>query len=424
MLVDLRGQLAGRRHDQRAGGAAGQGRQALQDRQQERGGLAAAGHGAREHVAAGQAGGNRVALDGGGRLEAQRRDAAEQVGVKSEIRKRHGAGNLLRAGNWARGQSSADDLDAPHDVADPRGGRVHRAGRAQDRVRRRPAKKMLRVRAERVDLRHARSAQADALHRHGDADVEEVGDTVGGEQRPHDQVHVELQLHPDDVVLEGRVAQPRGRDVLVREVQLDVVGRHAVEGREMDAADVGAEEEAALAEGLRPFGEDRSGRDGRAHGQAVDDRVGGTAARGADRRARGTARHRGGDEVDDRRVARVHGRKEVTAVHAGDVETQRLTARAESEQLAELVAQALRRERRCREATHRDQRRERPGHPILPGRDDWSPKIGFPLPVRKHRRRPVPGGTFSAAMRRSRRLGSLKDTWVDPSAVAAGRAPG
>ena len=62
------------------------------------------------------AGGMASRWMGVGRLEAQRRDGAEQVGVKSEIRKRHGAGNLLRAGNWARGQSSADDLDAPHDA--------------------------------------------------------------------------------------------------------------------------------------------------------------------------------------------------------------------------------------------------------------------------------------------------------------------
>src|SRR5581483_4217377 len=107
VLVDLGGQLAGGRHHQGANGAARLRDQAVEDGQQERGGLPAAGHGAGEHVAAGQHRRDRVALDRGGGLEAQRGDAAEQVGMKSEVGERHGASDLVRAGNRARGQSSA-----------------------------------------------------------------------------------------------------------------------------------------------------------------------------------------------------------------------------------------------------------------------------------------------------------------------------
>jgi hypothetical protein len=55
--VHLRRQLAGRRQDQHAGGAARLAQQAVQDRQQEGGRLAAAGHGAGEDVLPRQGGG-------------------------------------------------------------------------------------------------------------------------------------------------------------------------------------------------------------------------------------------------------------------------------------------------------------------------------------------------------------------------------
>ena len=51
VLVDLGRQLPGRREDEDAGRAPRLGDEPVEDRQQERGGLAAAGHGSREHVA-------------------------------------------------------------------------------------------------------------------------------------------------------------------------------------------------------------------------------------------------------------------------------------------------------------------------------------------------------------------------------------
>ena len=65
VLLDLRGELARGREDERAGDAALLADQAVQDREQERGGLAAARHRAGEHVAA---------LDGG-------RDGVGWIGV-------------------------------------------------------------------------------------------------------------------------------------------------------------------------------------------------------------------------------------------------------------------------------------------------------------------------------------------------------
>jgi hypothetical protein len=97
MLVDLGRELAGGGDDQGARDAAGEPDQPLQNRQQERRGLAAAGHGAGEHVAAGHGGGDGVTLDGGRGLEAQGRDATEQIGVEPEFGERHGASDLLRA---------------------------------------------------------------------------------------------------------------------------------------------------------------------------------------------------------------------------------------------------------------------------------------------------------------------------------------
>ena len=70
VLVDLRRQLARRRQHQRARRAARLADQAVQDRQQKRGGLAAAGHGAGEHVAAGEPRRNGVlAWTGVGRVK-------------------------------------------------------------------------------------------------------------------------------------------------------------------------------------------------------------------------------------------------------------------------------------------------------------------------------------------------------------------
>jgi hypothetical protein len=53
----------------------------VRDGKQEGGGLAAAGHGAGQQVAAGERGRDGLGLDGRGRLEAHRLDPAQEVGV-------------------------------------------------------------------------------------------------------------------------------------------------------------------------------------------------------------------------------------------------------------------------------------------------------------------------------------------------------
>ena len=78
VLVDLRRQLARRREDERARRAAPLAEEPLQDRQQERRGLAAAGHRAGEHVAARERRRDGVLLDGRRAGEAELADGAER----------------------------------------------------------------------------------------------------------------------------------------------------------------------------------------------------------------------------------------------------------------------------------------------------------------------------------------------------------
>jgi hypothetical protein len=94
VVEDLRGELARRREHHRAGAAALAGRarrrqQPVRDREQEGGGLAAAGHRAGEQVAAGERGGDGLRLDRRRGRKAHRLDPAQEVGVKAEGRKRH-----------------------------------------------------------------------------------------------------------------------------------------------------------------------------------------------------------------------------------------------------------------------------------------------------------------------------------------------
>ncbi len=86
---DLRRELARGREHQRAGGAAGAIDQGMEDRQEERHGLAAAGGRAREQVASVEGRGNGVRLDGGGAGETEFLDALEQGGMERETTERH-----------------------------------------------------------------------------------------------------------------------------------------------------------------------------------------------------------------------------------------------------------------------------------------------------------------------------------------------
>jgi hypothetical protein len=87
LAVDLRRQLARRRHDQCPRHASRLLAQALHDRQQERRRLAAAGHRGGEHVAALERDRDRLLLDRRRAGEAERVDGAQQVGVQPEIGK-------------------------------------------------------------------------------------------------------------------------------------------------------------------------------------------------------------------------------------------------------------------------------------------------------------------------------------------------
>jgi hypothetical protein len=69
--------------------------QALQDRQGEAGGLAGAGLGGGEQVAAGQDDGDGLRLDGGGRGVALLGDSAEQLGLQPEGIERRANDDLL-----------------------------------------------------------------------------------------------------------------------------------------------------------------------------------------------------------------------------------------------------------------------------------------------------------------------------------------
>ena len=84
VFENLRRQLARGREHERARAAARRVDQSLQDRQQKRRGLAAAGLRAGDQVAAGQRRRNRFGLNGGGTNEAQVLDAEHQTGVQLE----------------------------------------------------------------------------------------------------------------------------------------------------------------------------------------------------------------------------------------------------------------------------------------------------------------------------------------------------
>jgi hypothetical protein len=88
VLLDLRRELARRRHDERARDAALLVHEAIEDREQERRGLAAAGHGAGEHVAALDGGGDGVLLDRRRTAVPHLADAAQEIGMETKLGER------------------------------------------------------------------------------------------------------------------------------------------------------------------------------------------------------------------------------------------------------------------------------------------------------------------------------------------------
>jgi hypothetical protein len=88
-VEDLRRKLTRRSEHEGPGSAALAGEQVVEDGQQERGGLAAAGGRAAEHVAAFEGGDDRMLLDGRGRGESTRFDGTQEARVKPERRETH-----------------------------------------------------------------------------------------------------------------------------------------------------------------------------------------------------------------------------------------------------------------------------------------------------------------------------------------------
>ena len=111
VLEDLRRQLARRREDERARGAARPVDEPVQDRQQEGGGLAAAGHGAGEDVAAGERGRDGLGLDGRRAREAEFLDGLEEARVQLEIAEWHPI-RMSRFGSPRTGEQESSPYSA------------------------------------------------------------------------------------------------------------------------------------------------------------------------------------------------------------------------------------------------------------------------------------------------------------------------
>jgi hypothetical protein len=97
VLVDLRRQLPRGGQDEDTRGPAGPLEEAVEDRQEEGGGLAAPGHGARQHVPARGHRWDGVPLDRRGRVEPEGGDAPQEVRVEVKRLERHGYVNPFRA---------------------------------------------------------------------------------------------------------------------------------------------------------------------------------------------------------------------------------------------------------------------------------------------------------------------------------------
>jgi len=89
LFENLRRQLARGREDERARRAARAREQVVQDRQQKRRGLAAAGHGAGEHIAPVDSGRNRVGLNWRRPSEAELFHALDEAGMELERTEGH-----------------------------------------------------------------------------------------------------------------------------------------------------------------------------------------------------------------------------------------------------------------------------------------------------------------------------------------------
>src|SRR5205085_10640610 len=99
VLVDLRRQLARGREDQGARGATLLIDEAVENRQQKRRRLPAAGSRGGQDVLAGHGRRDGVVLDGRGAGEAELLDAAGHIGVESKFRKWH-AGRIVSHSPW------------------------------------------------------------------------------------------------------------------------------------------------------------------------------------------------------------------------------------------------------------------------------------------------------------------------------------
>jgi hypothetical protein len=111
---------------------------------------------------------------------------------------------------------------------------------------------------EREELAGAAARHARVHHRNGDAHVQPVCQPEGGEERGHEQAEVEIEAHLEDVVFTERQSHPLGLHVVMREVEDDLVERHAAKRHEAEPGHVAANDEPALAQGLGALAENRT----------------------------------------------------------------------------------------------------------------------------------------------------------------------
>ena len=111
VFENLRRELSCRRQHQRACGAARLAHHPLQQREEERGGLAAAGHRTRQHVAPFERGRNGVGLNRGGSRKPEIFQSLEQIRMELEVTEWHIAFTFSRTssqfpGKWSRREAT------------------------------------------------------------------------------------------------------------------------------------------------------------------------------------------------------------------------------------------------------------------------------------------------------------------------------
>src|SRR6266513_2500272 len=233
----------------------------------------------------------------------------------------------------------------------------------QHRIRRRTGKIVRCRRAtERPDLGVTLANKIRLYYRHDQAEVEAVRHAVREVHRRDLNVEIHGQMKIHRVVFENGHAIKRavGAEqrvatlevhVLMRESETDIVHVDAAQGCKAKSGAANPRQHSSAAERLRPLGEDRACRCGRADRDTSLEPKGLATARRADRHVGYTGAKRIGDERDQRRVLGVRRWNEMEAVclqRGGIVgvartgEEKRSLSGAENKKLRDSVAESLR----------------------------------------------------------------------------------